>query len=91
MTLLYNSIQRVNEIRTYGNRANQKEMDTDEVLSMTVIIGLACICFCGIGAICYKIRVPTPHIKPSRSDPDFSTILDDAAGRNHSDTQDPIA
>lgn len=55
-------------------------MDTDQALSIATIIALVSICACGIGASCYRMRVPSPsgHMKVSRSDPDLTTILDNA-------------
>ena len=53
-------------------------MDTDQALSIATIVGLFLICACGIGSVCYRTRVPSGHMKVSRSDPDLTTILDNA-------------
>lgn len=53
-------------------------MDTDQALSIATIVGLATICICGIVSVCYKTRPPHSHMKISRSDPDLTTILDNA-------------
>lgn len=52
-------------------------MDTDQALSIATIVGLAAICICGIVSVCYKTR-PHSHMKISRSDPDLTTILENA-------------
>lgn len=71
-------------------------MDTDQALSIATVVGLFTICACGIFSVCYKTRVPRSHMKVSRSDPDFTTILDNAipsasASRIQPDPQDPTA
>lgn len=52
-------------------------MDTDQALSIATIVGLTTICICGIVSVCYKTR-PRTHMKVSRSDPDLTSILDNA-------------
>lgn len=53
-------------------------MDTDQALSIATIIGLLAICACGVGSVCYRMRVPRSHMKVSRSDPDLTTILENS-------------
>jgi hypothetical protein len=70
-------------------------MDTDQALSIATVVGLFTICMCGIGSVCYKTRIPT-GMKHSRSDPDFTAILENAvpsasASRVQTDVQDPNA
>lgn len=52
-------------------------MDTDQALSIAVVVGLATICACGIFSVCYKTR-PASHMKISKSDNDLTSILDNA-------------
>ena len=52
-------------------------MDTDNALSIAVIVGLTSICICGIVSVCWKTR-PASHMKISRSDNDLTSILDNA-------------
>ncbi len=71
-------------------------MDTDQALSIATIVGLVLICACGIGSVCYKTRAPSGHMKISRSDPDLTTILENAvpsasAYRIQTTQQDPTA
>ena len=70
-------------------------MDTDQALSIATIVGLFTICACGIGSVCYRTRTRS-HLKISRSDPDLTTILENAvpsasAYRIQSPPQDPTA
>ena len=52
-------------------------MDTDQALSIAVVVGLATICACGIFSVCYKRRaLPAGHLKISRSDPDLENLQD---------------
>jgi hypothetical protein len=53
-------------------------MDTDQALSISVVVGLTAICVCGIVSVCYKTRAPRSHMKISRSDPDLTTILENS-------------
>ena len=53
-------------------------MDTDQALSIATIVGLATICICGVVSVCYKTRVPSGHMKISRSDPDLTSILENS-------------
>ncbi len=53
-------------------------MDTDQALSIATIVGLVTICMCGIGSVCYRTRAPRSHMKVSRSDPDFTNILENS-------------
>ena len=52
-------------------------MDTDNALSIAVIVGLSSLCICGIVSVCWKTRVPPAgHLKVSRSDPDLENLQD---------------
>ncbi len=53
-------------------------MDTDQALSIAVVVGLTTICVCGIVSVCYRTRAPHSHMKISRSDPDLTTILENS-------------
>ena len=53
-------------------------MDTDQILSTATMVGLFTCCLCGVVFACYKTANSRPHMKVSRSDPDFTTILENA-------------
>ena len=53
-------------------------MDTDQALSIGVVVSLTFFCICGVVSVCYRTRSPKTHMKISRSDPDLTTILENS-------------
>ena len=64
-------------------------MDTDNALSIAVIVGLSSLCICGIVSVCWKTR-PNGQLKVSRSESDLTSILDNAVP-SASATRRPLA